>query len=103
VYPVDGQPITPGTITLKVAADDTISGISHVQFFWHSPDWQNSEWIVLGEDWDGRDGWSYVFPGEEIPDGFFARAYDWAGNTTGTGVWNYKAPTIYLPIIYAGQ
>ena len=103
VYPVDGTPITPGTITLKVAADDTISGISHVQFFWHSPDWQNSEWIVLGEDWDGRDGWNYVFPGEEIPDGFFARAYDWAGNTTGTGVWNYKAPIIYLPVIYAGQ
>ncbi|MFC2054073.1 choice-of-anchor J domain-containing protein [Chloroflexota bacterium] len=103
VYPVDGQPIPPGTITLKVAADDTISGISHVQFFWHSPDWQNSEWIVLGEDWEGQDGWNYIFTGEEIPDGFFARAYDWAGNITGTGVWNYQAPIIYLPVIYAGQ
>ena len=103
VYPVDGQPITHGTITLKVAADDTISGISHVKFYWHTPDWQNSEWIVLGEDWNGQDGWNYVFTGEEIPDGFFARAYDWAGNSTGTGVWNFKALIVYIPIIFAGQ
>ena len=103
VYPVDGQPLTPGTITLKIAADDTISGISHVKFYWHTPDWQNSEWIVLGEDWNGQDGWNYVFTGEENPDGFFARAYDWAGNSTGIGVWNFETPIIYLPFIFAGQ
>jgi murein DD-endopeptidase MepM/ murein hydrolase activator NlpD len=103
LYPLDKSiiPLTP--IALSISADDTLSGVSHVQFSWHSADWLNSDWIVLGEDWDGRDGWSYVFDVSNVASvtgiAFYARIYDWAGNWIGTGVWNLMPPSYYLPFI----
>jgi hypothetical protein len=76
----DRLPLEP--IILQVAASDNDSGISRVQFFWHDSDWVNSDWIYLGEDWDGVDGWnSPEFDVGSISDsksvGFFARIFDY--------------------------
>lgn len=95
-------PLEP--IILRVNAEDTGSGVSRVQFFWHSSDWMNSNWTYMGEDWDGSDGWnSPEFDVGRVGDasaiGFFARIFDWAGNWTDIGFWNSRPPVINLPII----
>jgi hypothetical protein len=106
-YPGDGQPVPRKTINLRVEADDPGSGISHVQFLWHAPDWQTADWIVLGEDWDGSDGWNLTFDVSSVPNqigmALYARVYDWAGNWIGTGAWNLTGPGIYLPLIYRSR
>ena len=82
-------------------ANDTISGISHVSFFWHPADWKDSDWISLGEDWDGLDGWKMDLdiPVSENPSqiALFARAYDQAGNVSGAAYWNNQGTTLYFP------
>jgi hypothetical protein len=76
-----------------------------VQFLWHSGDWQASDWQLLGEDWDGTDGWSYLFTNDAGPTftnaAFYAVAYDWGGNSIGTLTWGLSAPTavIYMPLL----
>jgi hypothetical protein len=93
------------TVTLSVTAEDAGSGVSHVEFLWHSNDWLSEEWKELGEDWNGSDGWSYPFKLGELPPqtglALYARAYDWAGNSSGTGVWELgKAAALsYFPVI----
>ncbi len=81
-----------GTVTLQVSASDEQTGISHVEFLWHSGDWQNGNWVTLGEDWDAQDGWSYNFDASQLAEqtgiAFLARASDWAGNRTDTAIWN---------------
>jgi hypothetical protein len=68
----------------------------------------NSDWIYLGEDWDGVDGWnSPEFDVGSVSDsrsiGFFARIFDWAGNSTDIGFWNRKPAVINLPVIIKPQ
>ena len=79
-------------LTIEVNSTDPESGISHVEFFYHSGDWLNSNWQVLGTDQDGSDGWNTVIDSTALPEqkdiSFFARIYDWAGNWTGAGVWD---------------
>ncbi len=78
--------------TLAVQATDAESGISHVDFFWHSGDWQSGGWEKIASDWDGSDGWQTVFNALNIPDqlemGFYALAEDWAGNQRFAGIWH---------------
>jgi len=101
IVPNSNQQISTGPITLTVDASDTISGISHVKFFWHPADWKDSDWISLGEDWDGLDGWKMNLdvPVFEDPSqiAFYARAYDRAGNVSGAAYWNNQGTTIFLP------
>ncbi len=82
-------PATPLTIT--AGADDTASGVSRVEFWWHDPNWLGEDWALLGVDRDGTDGWSIDFDPAEQPEGsgmaLFAQAYDWAGNSSGSGAW----------------
>ncbi len=103
IFPSEGASLKSSTLPLSVAARDTGSGVSHVQFYWHSNDWQSSDWIALGEDWDGSDGWNYSFkpPAGTILNGIavYAIAYDWSGNWVGTGAWNLRQPMIYLPVV----
>lgn len=106
VFPKDGDSLSTAALTLAVSANDAQSGISRVQFLMHPADWQNAGWEVLGEDWDGSDGWSYPFDAQGLLQlsgiGFYARVYDWAGNWAGAGVWNLKTPdtVLYLPAQY---
>jgi hypothetical protein len=103
LLPANGSLVPNGIIPLKVGAQDAESGVSHVQFLWHSPDWQNSDWIILGEDWNGEDGWGYTFDTSSLPDlhgiAFYAKVYDWAANWLGTGSW-ILSPHLYLPATF---
>lgn len=80
------------SIPLSVQANDNGSGISHVQFLYHSEDWINTNWQQLAIDQNGEDGWGISFDPtslKEVKDiAFYANVFDWAGNWTGTGVWD---------------
>lgn len=103
--PPSGSFLPDSPISLTLTAQDSLSGISHVEFYWHSGDWLTSQWNLLSTDWESQNGWSYTFNVAGIPYqsgiAFFAWVYDWAGNRTGTSVWNLtKAHDIlYLPLV----
>ncbi len=93
------------TITTDVS--DGESDIRNVTFYWHDADWDNSDWIVLQDDYDPRDGWTYDFDTSAIPEQpqdcvVFIYATDWAGNYTGYGSYGLgldrKPPTTTLSI-----
>jgi hypothetical protein len=94
-------------ITLRVQAQDAGSGVAFVRFLWHSADWQGSDWVTLGEDWNGQDGWSYLLnpAGQSNLAGgaIYVKIYDWAGNQTGVGVWNLTSPNLFLPVVIKGR
>lgn len=103
--PLSGANLPLQVTVLALAADEG-SGISHVEFYWHSEDWLNSDWVNLGSDWSGEDGWSLSFtvPGEQTGAAIYIRVYDWAGNWTGAGAWNLTLTQdphlpVYLPYI----
>jgi len=79
-------------IALNITANDALSGISRVQFLWHSADWLHDSWIYAGNDWDGQDGWSLNFDTSSLADqyglAFYANVYDWAGIWVGAGAWD---------------
>jgi len=78
--------------TINAQVSDTESGVSHVDFFWHSGDWQTGSWEKISSDWDGSDGWQATFDAQSIPDqlgmGFYIHAVDWAGNQGYAGIWH---------------
>jgi hypothetical protein len=79
------------SLSIEVNADDPGSGISYVEFLYHSGDWLNSNWQVLGTDLESSDGWNVTVDSSSMPEqkdiSFFAKIYDWAGNWTGVGAW----------------
>jgi hypothetical protein len=110
--PISNAWMPYGSVPIKVQANDLAaageiaSGISHVDFLWHSGNWATSNWINLGADWDGTDGWSYNIDTSNLPWPFeaaiFARVYDWAGNWRGEAVWDLHVDfpfEVYLPIL----
>jgi hypothetical protein len=90
--PVDNAWIDPAQTTVVVTATDAESGINRVDFLWHSADWANSDWVWLGADTYGGDGWSWNFDTSSLPEqqggAFYIWAFDWVGNWTPAGVWN---------------
>ncbi len=90
--PPDSTFLPTSSVPLSVSATDAGSGVSHVDFYWHSGDWVYSDWNYLGTDWDSSDGWNINFSTNTFPDqkdiAFYAKVYDWAGNWIGTGAWN---------------
>lgn len=103
VSPGPNARLSRGPVTLNVFASDGQSGISYVKFRWHSSDWQSGQWVTLGEDWDGSDGWTFTFDTTNLKglvnSAVYAQAFDWAGNWIGTGVWNLSTSGIYLPLV----
>ncbi len=85
LLPGDGGWV-PGAqpLTVAVQAEDLGSGMAWVDFYWHSADWLNANWIPLGADADGRDGWTaWLAPallGEMNGSALVAVAVDAAGN-----------------------
>lgn len=81
-----------GVVNIQVSASDDLTGISHIEFLWHSGDWQNGNWVTLGDDWDVQDGWSFNFDASQLAEqtgiAFLVHVYDWAGNRTDTAIWN---------------
>ncbi len=86
---------------ITVTANDASSGVSRVEFLWHAGE-AGSEWVWLGADEDGRNGWSWQWNTQTIVEQsgitVYAWAFDWAGNWIGTGAWNLTldraAPTV---------
>jgi hypothetical protein len=111
--PAENASLPFGVVNIQVDATDistpgeVATGVSHVDFFWHSGDWESSSWTLLGSDWDGTDGWGYNFATENLPEqdhmALFVRAYDWAGNWRGAAVWNLRLDLypfdIFLPVM----
>ena len=104
-YPISSSSL-PLDVTVTAFADDAGSGISHIEFYWHSGDWLNTDWVHLGSDWMAEDGWSMRFTAQAEQDGaaFYIRAYDWAGNWTGAGAWDlmlskFPGRRIHLPLV----
>jgi murein DD-endopeptidase MepM/ murein hydrolase activator NlpD len=81
-----------GKIELEITINDPAIEIDKVQFLYHSGNWLNSPWQVLGSDTDGQDGWTYSFDTgpllEQKDIAFYANIYDVQGNWTGTGAWD---------------
>jgi hypothetical protein len=90
--PPDSTFLPSGIAPINANANDSTTGISHVEFYWHSGDWQFSDWTLLDLDRDGTDGWQFDFDTSVIAEqkeiAFYARAYDWAGNSRAAGTWN---------------
>ena len=84
--------LDPSVETITASASDDESGINRIEFLWHDADWENPDWVGLGADQDGRDGWSWDFEtsslAEQRDGAFYIWAFDWAGNWTGAAVWN---------------
>jgi murein DD-endopeptidase MepM/ murein hydrolase activator NlpD len=80
-----------GHIPITVEASDVGSGIRNVTFLWHSGDWSNPDWGVLGEDWNSSDGWALDWDVGSLPDqsnaALYAWAFDWGGNWIGMECW----------------
>ena len=90
--PISDSFLPSTVIPISVSASDDQSGVSRIEFYWHPGDWQYSEWIYLGTDWEGGDGWSLPFDPssltEQLNIAFIARVYDWAGNHYDAAIWN---------------
>jgi hypothetical protein len=105
--PQDYTFLSKGLEEIIVNASDQGSGISHVDFFWHSGDWQYGSWEYISSDWEGNGGWSTNFDTTLLPDqnniAFFARVHDWAGNSIGVGTWSLylydQSYFTFLPVI----
>lgn len=99
--------LDPYTQIINVTASDVTSGINRVEFLWHSGDWVNSEWIWLGSDYYGADGWSYDLNTADIQDFYDGAIYIWAfdfvGNYLGTGIWGLgldRTPPVTSLVVY---
>ena len=90
--PSGGIFLPAAPLTITAAITDSQSGPSHVEFLWHSGDWKNTGWTLLGVDWDGKDGWGYAFDPSTLSDqkdaALLVRAYDWAGNLRQAAIWD---------------
>ncbi|NUM45633.1 MAG: pre-peptidase C-terminal domain-containing protein, partial [Anaerolineales bacterium] len=81
-------------IPVTVSAADAGSGVERVDFYFHSGDWENGSWTLLGTDADGTDGWA--LPGgwdtaplaDQLGMALIARAVDRAGNLSLLAAWN---------------
>lgn len=104
INPGPNRSLGSAPAAIQVNASDAQSGVSHVVFLWHASNWLDSDWVTLGEDWDGRDGWSLSIPAElprSLPgSSVYVKIYDWAGNWSGLGVWTLNAPSLYLPAVF---
>lgn len=104
IFPQDGQVLPKSKFSITLSADDFQTGVSHVEFWWHTPDWQSSDWIFIGQDSDAADGWSIQFDASTLNNNtsiaIYTRIFDKAGNSIGLGSYNLHLPIIYLPAIF---
>ncbi|HPH95098.1 MAG TPA: Ig-like domain-containing protein [Anaerolineaceae bacterium] len=92
ISPVQGSATNASNLTLNVAAADSGSGMSRVEFWMHNADWTNGKWTLIDTDWNGSNGWqtsvdiSGVAEGQKLA--FMARAYDRSENTAVAVNWS---------------
>jgi murein DD-endopeptidase MepM/ murein hydrolase activator NlpD len=91
---VDGAPptlnlITPaaswvpnGALTVQAQASDGESGVALANVYWRPN--PRAPWQLLGQDWDGRDGWTWATTGAALAGGdLYVEAVDFGGNRSG--------------------
>ena len=78
-------------------AEDDHSGVSRVDFWWHSPDWNENVWALLASDAYGDDGWQAGFDGAGYNEGqtgaLAVIAYDWEENARVVVDWDVPIDT----------
>ena len=94
-WPLDSGWLNPVNGITNASATDDQSSIKRVEFLWHSNDWENGDWVWLGSDSSGGDGWSLNFDTtnpitftREQGGALYLWAFDYAENWTGAGIWN---------------
>ncbi len=96
--PTSGTFLGGNQTTITVSGQDSPtqpsplpSGVSRVDFYWHSGEWLTSDWTYFGSAWDGGPNWSRDFDTTGLSDqkdiAFYAQAYDWAGNASTSAIW----------------
>ena len=89
--PTSGSFLTTDPVKVTALVTDTQSGISRVDFYWHSWDWLTSDWEYLGSDTNPQGRWSYNFslPSSDQKNmAFYINAFNNAGAWIGAGAWN---------------
>jgi hypothetical protein len=94
ITPVNGVITAGDTFTVQAnAADD--QGLHHLNLYWHSPDWILDDWIKLGTDYNGSDGWSFTFNQSDINpvsnSTLWLEAVDNAGNRASAMLWKLRS------------
>jgi murein DD-endopeptidase MepM/ murein hydrolase activator NlpD len=99
--PQNHQSITGEVLPIRILAYDGNGMISHVRLYQHSANWESGTWKMIGEDWDGSDGWGIDLTDYALGFSIWARVFDLAGNYVDIGVWNVSHPfsAIFLPIV----
>lgn len=89
-------PVLP--FNISVAAADFDGGlVSKVEFFWHGPDW-SQDWVVLGTDTYGGDGWNYninpaVYGGVD-GSALYVQATSRTGGLKGAVLWDLQGDSV---------
>ena len=101
-YPANGALLPNAPFNISVSGSDSNgSGIGHIVFYWHSHDWVSGTWQLIGEDWNGTDGWNYVFDPTKEAKGslgaIYAQVYDGSGNKTGVASWKLRTDPAQPP------
>lgn len=98
--PSDPQklPIIPFIVEAAVQDSANGGGIRQVDFFWHSPDWENTGWVKFATDTNGSDGWWGIFNPTQDTTGsaFYILATNNVGGSKGTLIANLK-PDLTAP------
>ena len=111
ISPVSGSIDEDKLVNLSVSASDIGSGVSRINFFVGYEDGVNY-WHAIGSDSDSSNGWGLIWDGSGLPDGtvvgFFAIAYDRAGNSSSVIIDNITIgprflKKIFLPIVWKAQ
>lgn len=98
--PVNPQkiPIVPFIVETNVQDHPNGGGIRQVDFYWHSPDWENTGWVKFATDTNGSDGWWAIFNPTQDTTGsaFYIMATNVAGGSKGVLVTDLK-PDLTAP------
>ena len=91
--PANGAWLDTASQTITATASDAESGVQRVEFWWHNADWGAGQWVWLGADSNGVDGYSWTYTTSDAPEQkgaafFVCTCNDWGGNATGIGSWN---------------
>jgi hypothetical protein len=90
-YPAMNDGVRSEAATFSVLAEDSGSGVSRVDFWWHSPNWNETTWTLLASDEYGEDGWQAGFDGSGYAEGqsgaLAVIAYDWEDNARAVVDW----------------
>ena len=103
VFPTENGGLPRGNTTITAQASDAESGIQAVYFWYHDNDWENSDWVAIGNDTDGSDGWSAEWDTSSFVEGdqisIYTKALDRAGNWSPAAAWRVIIDTTNPTII----